>query len=477
MSGRNLSWSILRAIVGGTSAIDVPSLHLRDAGEAAEFLRSYGFDTGEARQRAELEALRQEAIVLLEEELMPDPWRLEGEGPPLDGLGMVSVGERVPAAVREERDVAQLLLMASRPAEVGDVRDVDLQRWACAILRVMHTLAHARTYFNEQFGSQIRAQILERFTPHLHGSVASGDLRLGDGADAIPLVDFEIKHTKPVRSVALKLLHKAENVATDIFDRIGMRFVTRERFDALLVVHYLRVHHVVMFANIKPSRSRNSMLDLEWLRERVEALDEAIAAGEFDPSERRARLRELALAAPPPPEPAGAPANVFSAAGYRAVQFTCRQQIRIRDPYGHDLAGLAAEATARLGATDPLAVRLRERAAVHDEIRFFFPYEIQVLDQQSYAESRSGRASYQEYKARQRAAARQRVLGELLAAESPASSTPASESPPPAPPSGEPVAMAALELALGSALGIVSRPEPALDDEEGAEDDNSVVES
>jgi uncharacterized protein (TIGR04562 family) len=46
-------------------------------------------------------------------------------------------------------------------------------------------------------------------------------------------------------------------------------------------------------------------------------------------------------------------------------------------------------------------------------MRFFFPYEIQILDADSFEEARSGRASHDDYRERQREAVRRRVLGVL----------------------------------------------------------------
>jgi len=48
-------------------------------------------------------------------------------------------------------------------------------------------------------------------------------------------------------------------------------------------------------------------------------------------------------------------------------------------------------------------------------IRFFFPFEVQITDARSYELSRSGDASHRQYKDRQRATVKERVLGRLLA--------------------------------------------------------------
>jgi uncharacterized protein (TIGR04562 family) len=322
----------LRAIIGGASGLDVPRLHLEDREQAEDFLDAYGFPWSSRSCRADVEDLRREALAFLSDHLLePD--------------------ERVPWRVSHQDDVPELLLLASRP-------DDEDQPWSCALLRVMHTLAHAHSHLGERYGTDIRRQILDRFRPHLHPDPEHATA-LGD----VPLVAFEMKQAKTRASTVFKLLHKPENVAADIFDHVGVRFVTPTRFDALRVVRYLRLNNVIMFANVKPTRSRNSLVDIEAIA------DELAALGPDDIEAMRGR------ALPHPPMPPHD--NPFSSIAYRSIQFTCRQTIRSRS------------------------------------VRFFFPFEVQIMDLESWEDSRSGLASHAEYKARQREAVRRRVLGPL----------------------------------------------------------------
>jgi uncharacterized protein (TIGR04562 family) len=222
-------------------------------------------------------------------------------------------------------------------------------------------------------------QVLDRFAPSL--SDIDGTVYLGEEGETIPLHTFLIKHRKSVSSVVMKLLHKVENVATDIFDRIGVRIVTQSRFDALLVVRFLRRSHIVAFANIKASRSRNSLIDLDWLKKALDEVDGLVADGKLPASERLNWLRE---ACEDSPSPSSAHNNPHSSQDYRALQFTCRQLIRVPGD--------------RLGQPG-------------ETLRFFFPYEVQVLDKKSYEATRSGRASHTDYKRRQRSTVRRRILG------------------------------------------------------------------
>ena len=348
-------WDIIEAMVGGASAIDLPALRVETAEHAEDFLRSYGFDIRAPNQRLELEWVRSRSVAFIEEQL-------------LDGLPELCL----PESVRYETDVTRIMLAASSP-----IRDLE-QRWSCALLRVMHTVSHARLQLQERFGDQVKDQILGQFESHF---VEDGQgIRLGKGHDAIPVHRFDVKHAKPLESVVLKLLHKPENVAADIFDHLGIRFVTYDRLDVLLVARYLR-QHIISFPNIKPSRSKNSLLDMDWVRREFEAIDEEYP--DASSSERLAVMRARVGSAPYPV--GGGPMNPHSAFEYHAVQFTCRHYVRVDDPFG-----------------------------TGKELSFFFPYEVQIIDKASFEDSHSGRAAHQEYKARQRESVRRRVLGPVL---------------------------------------------------------------
>ncbi len=347
---------LLHSIIGGSSAIDLPRLYLDDLADAVAFLAGYGFDTSRDADRRALEHLRTGAWALIEEELL-----VPGLSPP--------------RSVRERADIPPLLLAASS-AEGPE------QRWACALLRVMHGMAHVRSPFEERHGKAIREQILGRFRAHMRRD--EGGLWLGADADAVPLVEFTAKEAKTPRSTAMKLLHRAENVAEEVFDRVGVRFVTPTPFDALLVVRYLRRHHVVTVPNVVPTRSRNTMVDLDELRAADAEVAAAVAAGVLLPHAAVDALRARVLAAAAP-EGLRTVYNAHSAKAWRSIQFTCRQVIRVPDP-----------------------------EAPGGELRFFFPYEVQVLDAGSHAAaSADPAANHEAYKERQRASVRARVLGAL----------------------------------------------------------------
>lgn len=65
--------------------------------------------------------------------------------------------------------------------------------------------------------------------------------------------------------------------------------------------------------------------------------------------------------------------------------------------------------------SNPIVKTLRvyaDRIEPASDIRFLFPFELQILDQPSYELSRSGLASHQVYKERQRQRVKERLFGE-----------------------------------------------------------------
>lgn len=381
----DIPWEMMDTMIAGKSGIDVPRLYLRNLHEASDFLAAYGYEWDNPEDRQELESLRAESIEFIETQLIDDEPALE-----------------ILPLVREEEDVRKLLLWASAPP--GGPR----QLWACTVLRVMHTFSHCGSYFQHMFSEQIREQVLSRFESHVHE--VGGAKRLGEGPDAIPLHEFQFRGTKSRDSLAMKLLQKVENVAADIFDWVGVRFVTENRFDALLVAKYLRVHNLVMFANVRPGRSRNTLLDTDRLRQDMARLDDQIRAGKLSEVEKLDRLRKL-VRDYPYPEPGTRSANPFSLSTYHSIQFTVTQQIRVPNPYLGGVGTVISAVDRRAHTGAQLITRALHKAGMHSEVKFFFPYEVQILDKESFVDSRSGRASHAVYKSLQRQKVKRRLFG------------------------------------------------------------------
>ena len=243
-------WEVLDVIIGGRSAIDSgKSLGLRSTEEALRFMDCYGYDLENPISKAELFGNFQEALNFIRQ------FFLAPENP--EGLKL-----EIPRKIQELNDIGQLLVLAGAGGG-GSPNGSLTALWACAIIKVMHTIAHMDKDLRTNYFADIQQQILDRFYKHVHRD-ENGQMYLGRDIrdpDRIELVQYDSKARKGRDSVLLKLLHKPENVAEELFDRVGIRFVTKNRFDAIRVVKYLKDRYVIMPANIKPSRSRNTLLD------------------------------------------------------------------------------------------------------------------------------------------------------------------------------------------------------------------------
>lgn len=380
-------WGILEVMVTDHSPIDLKRLAIRDREDAYHFVLSYGYDLNLPEEAEEVYKLKSEALSFIETYFLED---VEEQFEPL----------QVPQSI-DKADISDLLLLASSNPRAS------LQKWACAVLRVMHTLAHVVSDLSAHYFPDIQQQVLGPYYEHIH---QEGDqIFLGTGDQAIPLVEFNAKAGKRRESAIMKLLHKRENVAADIFDRIGVRFVTHDRMDALLVLRYLRENHLVPFPNVKPSRSMNTLIHIDKFRKTFRELFHRYRNSEINDSEFEHILRHSAQfrdVLSPRQIHRMFNRNPFSSRTYRSMQFTVRQLVRITNP----LYAFKQDMNAPINDN----IALARFQAARPYYRFFFPYEVQIVDVETHHNNRSGTSSHGTYKHRQRLAARERVLGSLL---------------------------------------------------------------
>lgn len=306
---------------------------------------------------------------------------------------------RPPEEVLACQDPHQLLVWASeRPRDAR-------ARWSCAVLRVMHTLFHLDYDVNLRFLPEIQAQVFAPYDRHLVLEGSHWKLR---GAYEVPLAGVEKKEQKDRASMLLKLLHKPENVAETIYDHIGIRFVAEDRLGVLLVIRFLLDHHALMPTHIKPSRSRNRMIDLDALQAWMAGLPPAFEISALEPAARAALNARLAL------RDEGSWENPFTAQDYAAVQFTARTLIRLPNPAADALEQVQGRLKA-LGHPELMSrAGLADLLQEQEQLTFFFAHEVQVMEESGFRNSQTGPASHTEYKLRQREAARRRVLQGIL---------------------------------------------------------------
>ena len=338
-------WPTLDAIVEGRSAIDLQGLRVGTRADAMDFIRTYGLDPDDALDGPELAAIAERSAYFIEAFLLP-----------FEGVS------KLPAEL--PRAYPDLLLVASTP-------DHPLRDWACSFLKVSHAVAHARYAQDPDLLTAARQQIFERFSMHL--KVGNSRIIISDGEQNIPLVRCDFKAEKPWESLVLKLLHKVDSVAQEVYDHLGVRFVTPDKAYALLLLKYLRAHNVFAYPNVKPSRSINTLVDLPAFRAGFEELEEAYHQGEINFREFTQGVHRLGEAPSREHE-----RNPHSAATYQTMQFTARALVRV----------------VRGGAVT----------------RAFVPFEVQIMDEPAYQSSQAGAAAHHEYRVRQRQAVCRRVF-------------------------------------------------------------------
>jgi len=378
--------SVLDVLIGGTSFLDSKegfknSFSGPDSIE--NFLLAYGYDAGDPIEHAELQGNLQEAVRFIKR------YFLRPENP--EGLSL-----EMPKKLNENLDLRELLRQASMPSS-------EQRAWACAILKVVHTISHIDRDIRTHYFPEIQKQIFDRFYRHLNRD-ESGQLYFGRTLTdelRVDLIEFQIKPKKSRDSILMKLLHKPESVAEELFDRVGIRIITKNRVDAIRVIHFLEQTNVIVAANIKPSRSRNTLIDTKVFRD---VLDQNLANSDV--------LTDLLEAVPHPQDRTG---NPFSSEHYRAIQFTCRQLIKLRNSVADQIRDLK-QVSRNMTLEVPLqqVVDKIDPKTIQKMIRFFYPFEVQVMDQLSHIENEKGRSAHVEYKKAQQQTAMIRVMGSLV---------------------------------------------------------------
>ena len=400
-------WEVLDVIVGGRSAIDsTEGFHLRSPEEADRFIRNYGFSLDNPIEQAEAFGNFHEALNFIRR------YFLQPEN--VDGLKL-----EVPRKILELTEVRDLFLLASGSAsgQLTDAQGIYLRNWAWSILKVMHTIAHMDQDIRTPHFADIQKQIFDRYYRLIQRDV-DGKLYLGDRPEdplRVDLVAFETKPKKARDSTLLKLLHKSENTAEDIFDRVGIRFVAPTRLGCLRVVKYLKDSMIILPPNIKPSRSRNALINLERVKEVRQQAWSEVDQGSLS---EQALIDRLEAAAEVPADGAAGGTgsdNRHSSSSYRAVQFTMRQLIKLRNPLYEDLKDLKAR-TKQVTVPESILKLVEKLDLKHlqREVRFFYPYEVQLVDQKSHEQNEKGRSAHSEYKRAQIQTAMKRVMGPLF---------------------------------------------------------------
>ncbi len=359
------SRQMLDCVVGGVSALDIARLNVQNEEEARQFTLAYGYDLNDPESREQLWATHRRAVSLIKEQLLDD-------------------GEQIPDRLFDPTqltDLTQLLIIASsRKPE-----DREIQRWACAILRVMHVYVHLRNDLFSAFRDEIQAQILKPLQDSILHDDMAGTTILGPAMQdgGIKLHKFEIKPFKTTASSVIKLLARPERVALTLLDKLGVRFVTRTVYDSFRVIRFLVDNHILSYPHIIPDQSNNTLYPVNLFLEVMDELKAREARGEKPTGDEIQELLRERMESQAARAEFREKSNEFSGPEYRFIKFINRKLI-----------------TVSVGPSE-----------VQRAFRFFYPFEIQVMDYETYVRNLSGPMAHDEYKNRQRKKARERVLG------------------------------------------------------------------
>ncbi|MGZ3696222.1 MAG: TIGR04552 family protein [Bdellovibrionota bacterium] len=394
-----LARDVMNLMLRGRSVIDSHhGLPIRTVEAADEFLFKYGYNLENPVEAAEVLGNYHEALRFIRR------YFLKPDNP--DGADL-----EIPKTFLELGDVRCLFAWAADKS----LEEINRTRWACSILRVVHAISHLDKDLRHDFFPEIQKQIFDRFYKEIH--TEEGKLFLGDPklANSVALEKFQTKPRKTRDSVILKLLHKKETLAEDVFDQIGVRFVTKSRIDVVRVLKYLRDRYIVMMMNLRPSRSRNNLVDPMLYRRKWREVRHAVLRGELNNRDAiNGLLENSLLEGYDEAQKEIVENNPFSMSTFHSIQFTCRQLIKYRSSVFEEVKNLRALLKNTEDQNVKAVMERLDFTQFAKEQRFFYPFEVQIMDLENFEEAESGRASHAVYKAAQTKMAMHRVLGHLL---------------------------------------------------------------
>ncbi len=321
----------VRLILRGDSVVDWHRLNLQSEADARALLIAHEFDPDDAAHRARLESIKNEAISYL---------RRQFDFP-------------IPSPVASAR-TEDLLLLASGKGH--------RQLCACTILKAMHIIHHLdgrELLFSLPMSDQDVFHLVEEKVYRVIGGMLSA---------GFPIVEF-VGGRKNKDSLYTKLLSKTDSSASQVYDKLRFRIVTRSAEDILPVLLYL-TERLFPFSLVVANESINTIFHFKTY------------------CMRHAHLRMMVKDFQTGIDDAFTPSdNLFSAQSYRVIHFVVDLPVRLPA----DTMEMAPPTAWSLG---PIV---------------FVLCEFQILDRETEASNELGDASHERYKGRQRTAVKRRL--------------------------------------------------------------------
>ena len=323
----------IRVLLRGGSVVDWHRLNFADESEAEAFVRAQEVDPNNEGDAARIEQVKQSAIEYLKRHFdFPVP---------------------KPVA---KKDIVGLLMLASSKGH--------RQICACAILKVMHIIHHLEArellFLLPTADEEVFQWVEQKVYRVMAGALAND----------FPILEF-IGGRKNKDSLYTKLLSKPEVSASQIYDKVRFRIVTRGAEDIFPVLNYVQ-RSLVPFNFVIPGQSTNTLLRFHNYCQSEPALAKLVPDLQL-PLDLEDGLSAID--------------NRFTAPSYRIVHFIADVPVRVPDKVLAD----ASPATADLGHT------------------IFVQTEFQVLDRQTDESNEDGDASHRAYKERQKLAVMHRL--------------------------------------------------------------------
>ncbi len=321
----------VRILLRGDSVIDWHRLNFADMAEVTEFLVAHEFRPDQPKDRERMETVKHEAISFL---------RRHFEYP-------------IPKPV-ERCTVEELFLLAATQGH--------RQTCACTIAKCMHIIHHLdgrELLFMLPLSDQEVFHVVEEKVYRIIGGML---------AEGFPITEF-VGGRKHKDSLYTKLLSKQETIASQIYDKLRFRIVTRSADDVFPVLQYL-TKRLFPFNYVLPGQSINSMFRFKRYCEENPHL--------------KPMLKEMQAGADLDFTPSD---NIFSADEYRVIHFVVDMPVRLPASILHKAPPAARE----LG---PIV---------------FVICEFQVIDRATEAANEQGEASHAKYKERQKRAVMRRL--------------------------------------------------------------------
>lgn len=315
----------IRLLLNGDSVVDWSRLHCHSLEDVDKLLLRLGLDFWDADDRARIEGIHAQALSYLE----------------THEYGVMH--ERI----RRPDDVRSLFVHASK--------DDELQRDACALLKVMHIIHHAAGRELVHRLEVPTAELFFRIEKAIYASIDEMKRR------GLLIVEWASSR-KTEHSIITKLLCRRDSQAAQLHDRLRFRIVTETVDDVLGVLGYL-CRETIPFSYVVPGESRNDLIDFE-----------STMLDDYHLRKLWLQLQPLAV-----PSEDAVRDNQFTDSQYRDVNFVVDMAIRVDDL----VEGLPEFDVDRFGKV------------------VFLLAEFQIVDREQHELNQTGASAHAAYKARQ----------------------------------------------------------------------------